>query len=68
MKRNAADGLFTKPSKMTGYRNRMVHFYGEITEHELYSIIQEELGDIGTFCAYVNEVLINPLNFNLTVE
>ena len=54
--------------KMTSYRNRMVHFYGEITEHELYRIVQEELEDIVTFCVYVNEVLMNPLNFNLTVE
>jgi uncharacterized protein YutE (UPF0331/DUF86 family) len=54
--------------KMTGYRNRMVHFYGEITEHELCRIIQEELEDIVTFCVYVNELLINPSKFDLTVE
>jgi len=55
-------------TKMAGYRNRMVHFYGEISEQELYNIIQEELEDFNMFCAYVNEILKNPSKFNLTIE
>lgn len=35
--------LFTE---MAGYRNRMVHFYHEITEDELYRICTQELTDI----------------------
>ena len=31
---------------LAGYRNRMVHFYHEITGHELYEICSQELGDI----------------------
>ncbi len=31
---------------LAGYRNRMVHFYHEITDHELYEICSQELGDI----------------------
>jgi len=31
---------------LAGYRNRMVHFYHEITEEELYSICTLELGDL----------------------
>lgn len=31
--------------KMAGYRNRMVHFYGEVTTEELYGICAERLGD-----------------------
>jgi uncharacterized protein YutE (UPF0331/DUF86 family) len=32
--------------KMAGYRNRMVHFYHEITPGELYQICSNELRDI----------------------
>jgi uncharacterized protein YutE (UPF0331/DUF86 family) len=31
---------------MAGYRNRMVHFYNEISEAELYDICAHRLGDI----------------------
>jgi len=30
---------------LAGYRNRMVHFYYEVTEEELYRICAQELGD-----------------------
>lgn len=55
-------------TKMAGYRNRMVHFYGEITEKEIYNIIQEELADLHTFCAYVEKILREPSEYNLLVE
>jgi uncharacterized protein YutE (UPF0331/DUF86 family) len=53
--------------KMAGYRNRMVHFYGEITERELHSIIQEELGDFTTFIGFVERVLKDPAKFGLHI-
>jgi uncharacterized protein YutE (UPF0331/DUF86 family) len=31
---------------MARYRNRMVHFYDEITDEELYRIVTQELGDL----------------------
>ncbi len=31
---------------LAGYRNRMVHFYHEVTQEELYSICSQELKDI----------------------
>ena len=62
---NFANGQLTK---MAGYRNRMVHFYGEITEKEIYNIIQEELQDLDTFCDYIDEVLRDPAKFNLEAE
>ena len=31
---------------LAGYRNRMVHFYDEISDQEIYEIITRELGDI----------------------
>jgi uncharacterized protein YutE (UPF0331/DUF86 family) len=33
---------------MAGYRNRMVHFYNEISEKELYDICREDINDIET--------------------
>jgi uncharacterized protein YutE (UPF0331/DUF86 family) len=32
--------------KMAGYRNRMVHFYAEISRAELYDICATKLGDV----------------------
>lgn len=34
--------------KMAGYRNRLTHFYNEVTPEELYGIVVERLGDIET--------------------
>lgn len=55
-------------AKMAGYRNRMVHFYGEVTEKEIYQIIQEELDDFNVFLQYTHKVLKDPEAFNLTAE
>ncbi len=54
--------------KMAGYRNRMVHFYGEITERELYSIIQEQLGDFSAFIGFIERILKDPGKFGLEVQ
>ncbi|MBW2058996.1 MAG: DUF86 domain-containing protein [Deltaproteobacteria bacterium] len=35
--------------RMAGYRNRMVHFYHEITPKELFQIVREQLQDIERF-------------------
>ena len=41
------DGTIEKIfSKLAGYRNRMVHFYDEITDDELYEICTKKLIDI----------------------
>ncbi len=34
--------------EMAGYRNRMVHFYHEVSEEELYQICAEQLEDVET--------------------
>ncbi len=34
---------------MAGYRNRMVHFYKEVTPEELYQIVINNLGDFERF-------------------
>jgi len=55
-------------TKMAGYRNRMVHFYGEITEREIFDIIQEELADFLTFITYISAILRDPTKHHLSVE
>lgn len=51
--------------KMAGYRNRMVHFYDEITDKEMYSILQNHLTDIENFAKKSVRVLENPEKFDL---
>jgi len=43
--------------KMAGYRNRLVHFYHEVTDEELYSIIRNNLGDLRRFVAAIKSYL-----------
>lgn len=42
---------------MAGYRNRLVHFYHEVTEEELYRIIQENLEDIEEFILLIKNFI-----------
>lgn len=43
--------------KMAGYRNRLTHFYFEITPKEMYQILQENLGDFEIFLKYIKKLL-----------
>lgn len=52
--------------KMAGYRNRLVHFYAEITPKEIYNIINNNLGDFDTFIKSIKKVLEDPEKFGLT--
>lgn len=58
----------TKLAAMAGYRNRLTHFYAEITPEELFQILREDLGDFETFLVSVKQVLDDPQKFDLTVE
>lgn len=40
--------------EMAGYRNRLVHLYHEISEEELYQLIQNNLGDFYQFIKQIN--------------
>jgi len=53
---------------MAGYRNRLTHFYADITRTEIYRIVHENLDDFSTFLKAVKELLSNPDKLNLTVE
>lgn len=55
-------------TKMAGYRNRMIHFYLELTTQELYDIIRHKLGDFEIFARAIVELLENPEKFDLTVS
>jgi uncharacterized protein YutE (UPF0331/DUF86 family) len=43
--------------EMGGYRNRMTHFYNEITPEEMYNIIQNDLGDFELFMKEVSKLI-----------
>lgn len=55
-------GVISKPltqklMEMAGYRNRIVHFYHEITDEELYQILQNDLKDIESFLEEIGRFL-----------
>lgn len=54
--------------KMAKYRNRIVHFYAEITPQEYYDIIKNHLDDFDVFLATVKRVLERPEQFGLSIE
>lgn len=60
-----ADGSLTK---MAGYRNRMVRFYGEITEKEIYHLLQDELEGLYTFLKHLHKLIENPVTFDLSIS
>lgn len=53
---------------MAGYRNRLVHFYDEITPKELYRIIKDDLSDLEIFARAVVGLAENPERLNLNIE
>ena len=54
--------------KMAKYRNRIVHFYAEITPEEYYQIITQNLGDFDIFLSAVKKVIEHPEHYGMTVE
>jgi len=54
--------------KMAGYRNRLVHFYSEISKDEMYEIIQNKLDDFNVFNEHIKILLSSLDKFNLTIE
>lgn len=57
-----------KLKDMAGYRNRLTHFYAQVTPEEVYRIIREDLGDFELYLAFIKNVLQHPEKFNLQVE
>jgi len=42
---------------MVRFRNRIVHFYDEIDDREVYKILQNNLGDFSSFIEHVDKIL-----------
>ncbi len=45
---NREDGLLMR--RIAGYRNRMVHFYNEVTSQELFLLATEHVSDLEKLC------------------
>lgn len=54
--------------KMAGYRNRLTHFYADITPQEMYQILHEDLADFRAFEQAIKRILENPQKYELTLE
>ena len=54
--------------KMAGYRNRLTHFYADISPEELYKVLNNDLGDFDFFLTAIKELLQNPEKYNLELE
>ncbi len=54
---SAAKGIVTDSElaarfeKIAGFRNRLIHYYEEVTPEELYGIIRNDLGDLEALAA-----------------
>lgn len=53
---------------MAGYRNRLTHFYADITPAEIREIIHHHTADIDVFLRAVKELLADPARFNFELE
>lgn len=58
----------TRLVEMGKYRNRLVHFYAQISAEELYQIIQEDLVDFEVFLRAVKDILAGPGKYSLAME
>lgn len=54
--------------KMAGYRNRLTHFYDEVTPAELHGIIQHQRKDLDTFAKALKELITNPQRLGLSIQ
>ena len=54
--------------KMAKYRNRLVHFYAQVSCQELHQIISKDLGDFEFFLSSIKNLLEHPETFELAVE
>lgn len=69
-KRNIIDQKFAenKLVEMAGYRNRLVHFYDEVTPKEMYQIITRDLNDLEITAAAMTAVASDPARFGLSIK
>ena len=53
---------------MAGYRNRLTHFYAEITDAEMHQILHDHLEDIREFLGAIKMLMEDPQKFGLRIE
>ncbi|TAK67453.1 MAG: DUF86 domain-containing protein [Bacteroidetes bacterium] len=58
----------TALKNMAGYRNRLTHFYADVTADEIYSILKMHLDDFDVFLEEVRNVMEHPDQFGFTIE
>lgn len=54
--------------KMAGYRNRLTHFYADVTPTEIYRIVTKDLDDFKPFLEAIRDLVQNPEKFGLALE
>lgn len=54
--------------RIAGYRNRMVHFYDEISQEELHGILQNHLQDIEIFAGQISDLVKHPHEKGFAIE
>ncbi len=67
---NIVDRTFAENNlkAMAGYRNRLTHFYADITVEEVYTILTKNLEDIPRFLSYIKNLLDQPESFNFSIK
>ncbi len=53
---------------MAGYRNRLTHFYADVTPDEIQQILKNHLVDVDVFLQQVNNFLQHLEQFGLTIR
>ena len=48
--------------EMAGYRNRLVHFYHQVSDEELHEIIRHDLGDVRQFISEIKSFVAKGSN------
>ena len=54
--------------EMAKYRNRLVHFYAQVSPDELYEIVRDDLADFETFLSAVKQLLLHPEQYRVSVD